>query len=655
MLIRLILFGLFLFLIPAICPATTWNVYEDSSGDAPTIQAAINAAEEYETILVSPGIYNESIDFHGKVLRILSTDGPSVTTITALGLNSRVVTMQESCGSFTELGGFTITQGNDRVGAGIRCDAPALIQGCIIEWNTATRDSGSIYPKGGGVFAGGGCRIIGNVIRHNRSLFWDPGPGPDPCDMPYGTGGGVDCRGCILERNEVTENISKMGGGVLALGASLRGNLFRGNVGVSGSIIDPRCLYAGRSGGVYAEDSELERNAFLGNTAYVASELVATTSCEIRKNIFHIESCSYRTFCPGVKIHGSNIVVERNTFVGPGAPVDFPIWGVNGEKSWVGNIFFRAHVGYEPPGGFLNANSEESEMMTPGHVLFSNAIPPQSMIPEDDFYLTSGQFDQGSFEGNIIHDSLVAENVNIYFPDWQTNNLIGDPLFCDQEESDFRLLPDSPALPGNNPFGWPDTIGAFGIGCDAVPVLLWGFTARWENNQAVLTWFLASDLGGGGLHIYRKAIPEGEFKRLTSRLLPVCSSCCFTDSDPPAESSIRYVVRFVGHSGSEMFLGETDLPPRKAEISLEEPFPNPATGLVAFKCRAPIGSWATITVYDAAGRLVRTLWDGPVAEYSKIVTWTGRTEEGIPVVSGMYFVRFQSGGQAFTQKVLMIQ
>src|SRR5439155_2260891 len=46
-----------------------------------TIQGAIDFASPGDTIRVSPGNYVEAIDFKGKNLTLLSTDGPSVTSI----------------------------------------------------------------------------------------------------------------------------------------------------------------------------------------------------------------------------------------------------------------------------------------------------------------------------------------------------------------------------------------------------------------------------------------------------------------------------------------------------------------------------------------------------------------------------------------------
>jgi len=44
--------------LAAHCPAATWHIYADGSGDAPTIQDGIGLADPGDTVLVGPGTYH---------------------------------------------------------------------------------------------------------------------------------------------------------------------------------------------------------------------------------------------------------------------------------------------------------------------------------------------------------------------------------------------------------------------------------------------------------------------------------------------------------------------------------------------------------------------------------------------------------------------
>lgn len=161
--------------------------------DQPTIQAAINAAANGDTVLVSDGTYQENLDFKGKAITVTSVNGPSVTTIDGGGMGT-VVTFQTSEGANSVLNGFKITNGfstsqaagifinnasptitNNTITANKGCQGigitvsfgGALVQGNTISSNT---QSGCTGGSGGGILVNGassGTRIIGNVIINN--------------------------------------------------------------------------------------------------------------------------------------------------------------------------------------------------------------------------------------------------------------------------------------------------------------------------------------------------------------------------------------------------------------------------------------------------------------------------------------------------------
>src|SRR5437867_1323157 len=59
-------------------------------GDQPTIQGAIDAATNGDTVLVAPGTYYENINFLGKTIRVTSSIGAAQTIIDGSSLDSVV-------------------------------------------------------------------------------------------------------------------------------------------------------------------------------------------------------------------------------------------------------------------------------------------------------------------------------------------------------------------------------------------------------------------------------------------------------------------------------------------------------------------------------------------------------------------------------------
>src|SRR6267142_5555878 len=87
-------------------------------GDQPTIQQAINAAANGDTVLVAPGTYNENINFFGKAITLKSSEGAAVTTILGTGTGS-VVRFATAEGADSKIEGLTIRGGSAFTGGGI--------------------------------------------------------------------------------------------------------------------------------------------------------------------------------------------------------------------------------------------------------------------------------------------------------------------------------------------------------------------------------------------------------------------------------------------------------------------------------------------------------------------------------------------------------
>ena len=88
---------------------------------------------------------------------------------------------------------------------------------------------------------------------------------------------------------------------------------------------------------------------------------------------------------------------------------------------------------------------------------------------------------------------------------------------------------------------------------------------------------------------------------------------------------------------------------------LRQPSPNPfSESLTLHYGVAADHRWVSVGVFDVAGRLVRTLREGPAQAGEYDATWDGTTERGDRVGSGVYFVRVRVGPETLERKVVLL-
>jgi len=285
-----------------------WYVNEAGTGDAETIQAAIDSSSHGDTVLVAAGIYtgegNRDLDFGGRNIILLSENGQENTIIDCGGTE-----LEPHCGIYLHTGedstaiidGFTIRNGYGLTvysashGGGILFDSGvnSILKNCVIEFNEA--------ENGGGIcLVGCSVKIINCTIRYNTA---SEGGGL----MSILAGDDIVLQYCAIYKNE---SINK-GGAV----SSLFSNLQMENItvcqnnesdggdvlyGVGGAMSFSNSLLAFNTGtGQLINSASLELTCcnFFGNTdttTYTGDSVTQLNPffCDTSADNFHLDSLS---------------------------------------------------------------------------------------------------------------------------------------------------------------------------------------------------------------------------------------------------------------------------------------------------------------------------------------------------------------------------
>ena len=241
----------------ALAESNTWWV--DVNGTSPgsgteidpftSIHYAVHHAGvvDGDTILVRPGIYEETVEIVSKYVTVRSTEGAGSTTVDALGVAPAFIVIGDTSDDVpleVLIEGFTITGGASPTGGGLRVrDIAAVIRDCVITGNRAERG-------GGLAVSGGHVHVYDTEIVQNRA--------ETELEARDGLGGGIysgKLGGVFLTGVGVRGNVAGIGGGIYSTwaqleltGANVVGNLAHGE-SYEGE--------AAEGGGIYAFSSDV--------------------------------------------------------------------------------------------------------------------------------------------------------------------------------------------------------------------------------------------------------------------------------------------------------------------------------------------------------------------------------------------------------------
>jgi hypothetical protein len=91
------------------------------------------------------------------------------------------------------------------------------------------------------------------------------------------------------------------------------------------------------------------------------------------------------------------------------------------------------------------------------------------------------------------------------------------------------------------------------------------------------------------------------------------------------------------------------------QLSLAPCRPNPSGGMTQIAFTLPADGKVSLQVFDAAGRLVRTLANEPLAAGQHSLVWRGDTELGTPAASGIYYYRLSTPSGMLNRSLVLMR
>ncbi len=211
------------------------------------IQAAISAAQDNDTVIVTNGVYASSgLIVAGslgnraainKQIVVESVNGPDVTIIKGYGgVDGDDARRCAYVGTNAVLAGFTLREGHtrtngiasDKVGGGVWCEDSGVVSNCIVTENSANQSGGGVYHgtisrctiSSNSAEVGGG--VYGGMLDNSLVIF-----------NSSGSDGGGGYSGTFVNCTVSSNSASGDGGGVY--NATMKNSIIWGNTSSSGN------------------------------------------------------------------------------------------------------------------------------------------------------------------------------------------------------------------------------------------------------------------------------------------------------------------------------------------------------------------------------------------------------------------------------------
>lgn len=392
-----------------------------------TIQSAISASIDQDTVMVSPGYYQENISFNGKNIVVTSTyhieqDSLIIgSTIIGGNNNGSVVLFAEGETNSSVLQGFTL-QG----GSGNYSDPD---------------ENGTFYTYGGGVYCKGSSPVLKDLVITNNT-------------GDEGGGGGIFCyeasptiSGCIISNNTTDD----VGGGLYARNES---NLTIINTKFIGNEAD-------LGAGCYIRSESVPSLTGVDFNSNVAANsgggiVLKDNADAIMDHVTMVENIA-EGLGGGIYINNADPSIDYVLISGNVSSAGGGVYVRNNSDPIINHATVAYNTsGFEGSGIYLRDNSN---LLVTNSVLWGNGN-------DQVYFRDSGDDVSLNISYSLVEDGQSGIDVNNNGSlDWGLGMLQSNPYFCNGEGGIFSLRENSPCITAGDD---GEFIGCYSVGCGPI-------------------------------------------------------------------------------------------------------------------------------------------------------------------------------------------
>jgi hypothetical protein len=280
--------------------------------------------------------------------------------------------------------------------------------------------------------------------------------------------------------------------------------------------------------------------------------------------------------------------------------------------------------------------------------------------PEEHWFAFKSEFVDSNTWGEDMPDTACGK-VTVWMQTDVDTSVTGTSYYID-------------CLAGDTYNGWADSADGgrwdyeivVGEDVEFSAVSLASFTAVGRNGFVDIGWTTETEVGNAGFNVYRSIAGVAEKTKITSDLVAARgdelggASYSFRDHDVAEGITYHYWLQDVDIRGNGTFHGPVSARLRSTvskpmKLVLDQNSPNPFSTTTEIRYGLPEASEVRLSIYDLAGREIRTLVSECQPAGYRVVHWDGRNEAGAEAAGGMYFCRIAAGAHSETRSMILIK